>query len=192
MGLMLSYSWDGTNDSLDSPWLDLVTSYQHALGPYFAGQPLQSYKAVAPNVTETDYPNLSVVVNWSGTDAYATGGYGIAPNGFLARTGDGAVVAGTFDATFDGFPLSGGSHDLVVTRTSSAVTVHQPLGNETQISVRLPSSWQAGSAVQAEALARDGSVLGPISGTVQNGRFVLTCAASQPGQPAPTYRISVG
>jgi hypothetical protein len=192
MGLMLSYSWDGTNDSLDSPWLDLVTSYQHALGPYFAGQPLQSYKAVAPNVTETGYPNLSVVVNWNGTNGYSTGGYGIAPNGFLARTGDGAVVTGTFDGTFDGFALSGGSHDLVVTRTSSAVTVHQPLGNETQVSVRLPSSWQAGSAVQAEALARDGSVLGPISGTVQNGRFVLTCAASQPGLPAPTYRISVG
>jgi hypothetical protein len=153
---------------------------------------LQSYKAVAPHITETGYPNLNVLVNWSGSDGYSTSGYGIAPNGFLARSGDGVVVAGTFDGAFDGFALSGGSHDLVVTRTPSAVTVHQPLGNETQISVRLPSSWQAGSAVHAEALARDGSVLGPISGTVQNGRFVFTCAASQPGLPAPTYRISVG
>jgi hypothetical protein len=192
MGLMLSFSWDGSSDSIDSPWLDLVASYQHALGPYFAGQLLQSYKAVAPHITETGYPNLNVLVNWSGSDGYSTSGYGIAPNGFLARSGDGVVVAGTFDGAFDGFALSGGSHDLVVTRTPSAVTVHQPLGNETQISVRLPSSWQAGSAVHAEALARDGSVLGPISGTVQNGRFVFTCAASQPGLPAPTYRISVG
>jgi hypothetical protein len=143
-------------------------------------------------VTETAYPNLSVLANWSSSDSYSTGGFGIAPNGFLARSGDGAVVAGTFSGTFDGFALSPGSHDLVVSRTSSAVRVHQPLGAETAISVRLPSSWQAGSPVQAAALARDGSVLGPISGTVQNGRFVFACAGSQPGLPAPTYRISVG
>lgn len=192
LGLMLSFSWDGTTDSLDSPWLDLVASYQHALGPYSAGQPLQSYTAVAPHVTETGYPNLSVLANWSSSDSYATGGFGIAPNGFLARSGDGAVVAGTLSGTFDGFALSPGSHDLVVSRTSSAVTVHQPLGPETPISVRLPSSWQAGSLVHAAALARDGSTLGPISGTVQNGRFVFACAGSQPGLPAPTYRISVG
>jgi hypothetical protein len=192
LGLMLSYSWDGATESLDSPWLDVVASYQHALGPYSAGQPLQSYKFVAPRVSQTDYPNLSVLANWSGSDSYSTGGFGIAPNGFLARTGDGAVIAGTLNGTFDGFPLSPGSHDLVVTRTSAAVTVHQPLGSETPISVRLPSSWQAGSAVHAVALATDGSVLGPISGTVQNGRFVFTCAASQPGLTAPTYRITVG
>jgi hypothetical protein len=192
LGLMLSYSWDGTSDSLDSPWLDVAASYQHVLGPYSAGQPLQVYKAVAPHVTETDYPNLSVLANWSSSDGYSTGGFGIAPNGFLARSGDGAVVAGTFSGTFDGVALAPGSHDLVVTRTSSTVTVHQPLGSETAISVRLPSSWQAGTPVHAVALARDGSVLGPISGTVQNGRFVMTCAGTQPGLPAPTYRITVG
>ena len=46
--------------------------------------------------------------------------------------------------------------------------------------------------MNAVALAQDGSVLGPISGTVQNGRFVFTSAGSEPGLPAPTYRISVG
>jgi hypothetical protein len=192
MGLMLSYSWDGSTGSVDSPWLDVTASYQHALGPYSAGQPLQSYKNVAPGETETGYPNLSVLANWSGSTTYTTAGFGIAPNGFFARSGDGAVVAGTLSGTFDGFPLSPGSHDLVVTRTSSAVTVHQPLGAETAISVRLPSSWQAGAPVSAVSLARDGSVLGPISGTVQNGRFVFTCAGTEPGLPAPTYRISVG
>jgi len=191
-GFMLSYSWDGATDSVDSPWLDVAASYQHALGPYSAGQPLQLYKSVAPHVTETGYPNLSVLANWSGSDGYTTSGFGIAPNGFLARSGDGAVVAGTFSGTFDGFALSPGSHDLVVTWTSSAVTVHQPLGTETAISVRPPSSWQAGAPLQAVALARDGSVLGPISGAVQSGRFVFTCAGSQPGLPAPTYRIRAG
>jgi hypothetical protein len=191
-GFMLSYTWDGTTDSLSSPWLDVVASDQHALGPYFAGQPLQTYASPAPNVTETGYPNLSVLTNWSGSDTYTTDGYGVAPTGFLARSRDGNVVAGTFSGTFDGFPLSTGTHDLVVSRSSAVVTVHQPLGGETQLAVRLPSSWQAGHPVQATAVGPKGEPLGPVPGTVQDGRFVFTCAGPSPGLTAPTYRLSSG
>jgi hypothetical protein len=191
-GFMLSYTWDATTDSLASPWLDVVTSYQRALGPYSAGQPLQSYASPAPNVTETGYPNLSVLANWSGSDTYSTSGDGIAATGFLARSRDGAVVAGTFSGTFDGFPLSPGTHDLVVTRTASVVTIHQPLGDETQLAVRLPASWQAGHPVRASVLGSDGASLGPIAGTVQDGRFVFACAGPSVGVPAPTYQLSTG
>ena len=114
--------------------------------------------ASAQAATPASLPTLGLLNTFSRQQLrqldFTTGGYGIAPNGFLARTGDGAVIAGTFSGAFDGFALWPGSHDLVVTRTSSAVTVHQPLGSETPISVRLPSSWQAGSPVRAEALAR--------------------------------------
>ena len=189
-GFMLSYIWDGTTDSLADPWLDVVGSYQRALGPYSAGQPLQSFTSPAPNVTETGYPNLSVLANWSGSRTYTKDGYGIAPTGFLARSGEGALVAGTFSGAFDGFPLAAGTHDLVVTRTSSAVTVHQPLGDETQIAVRLPASWQAGRAVRATVLGPDGEPRGSVDGSIQNGRFVFTCAGPLPGIPAPTYRIT--
>jgi Domain of unknown function (DUF6259) len=191
-GFMLSYTWDGTANSLASPWLDVAGSYQRALGPYSAGQPLQSFTSPAPNVTETGYPNLSVLANWSGSDTYPASGYGVAPNGFLARTRDGAVVAGTFSGAFDGFALSAGTHDLIVSRTASAVTVHQPLGADTQVAVRLPSSWQAGRPVHATVLGPDGNPRGPVDGTIQNGRFVFTCAGPLPGIPAPTYQLTTG
>ncbi len=191
-GFMLSYDWDGAANSLFSPWLDVVGSYQRALGPYYAGQPLQSYASTVANVTDTGYPNLSVLANWSASDAYATDGYGVAPTGFLARSRDGALVAGTFTGTFDGSPLSAGTHDLVVNRGSSVVTVHQPLGPDTQLAVRLPSSWQAGRPVHATVLGPDGNSRGTVDGTIQNGRFVFTCAGPLPGIPAPTYRISTG
>ena len=153
---------------------------------------MQSFTSPAPNVTETGYPNLSVLANWSGADTYTTAGYGVAPTAFLARSRDGALVAGTFSGTFDGLPLSAGRHDLVVSRRSSAVLVHQPLGGETQLGIRLPSSWQAGRPVHATALAANGEPLGPVEGTVRDGRFLFTCGGPSAGAPAPTYRLSSG
>ena len=72
------------------------------------------------------------------------------------------------------------------------MTVHQPLGTDTGLGVRLPSSWQAGRPVHANVLGPDGDLRGSVDGTVQNGRFVFTCAGPLPGIPAPTYRISTG
>jgi hypothetical protein len=191
-GFMLSYSWDATYDTLDSPWLDVVGSFQHALGPLYAGQQLQSYTTVAPQVTQTTFPNVSVLANWSSTDTYSTEGYGLAPTGFLARSQDGNVVAGSFSGQFDGAGLSPGTHDLVVTRTASTVTVHQPLGDDTQLAVQPPSSLQAGKSVQVTAAAADGRVLRTLAGTIDGGRVVFTCAGPGPNGPAPTYRLTSG
>ena len=72
------------------------------------------------------------------------------------------------------------------------MTVHQPLGTDTQLSVRLPSSWQSGHPVRAELIGSDGVARGSVDGTVQNGRFVFTCTGPLPGIAAPTYHISSG
>src|SRR3954451_1303273 len=193
-GYMLSYSWElaPDDDTLASPWLDVVGSYQHTLGPYVAGQPLQSYTYVTPRVTQTTFPNLTMTTNWNTTDAYTSNGYGIAPNGFLARSGAGAVVAGTFKRTFDGFALSAGTHHLLVAQTPSAIVVHQPLGTNTQVAVKLPPAWNATNAVSAAAYAPDGRALGSVAGHVEAGHFVFDCAGPSASGFAPTYRLTSG
>jgi hypothetical protein len=191
-GFMLSYDWDDTVNALYSPWLDVVGTFQHALGPYSAGQPMQSFGSPAANVTQTGYANMTVLANWSDSAAYSVDGYGVAPSGFLARTKDGGVVGGIFSGTFDTAPLAPGTHQLLVTRTASKVTVHQPLGDDTQLAVRLPSSWQAGQPVQVNAVGSDGSSRGAVEATVAGGRAVFRCEGPQPGSPAPTYVITVG
>jgi Domain of unknown function (DUF6259) len=187
-GFLLSYFWDGQRDTLSSPWLDVVSTYQRALGPFYAGQSLQSYTSPAAGVTETAWPNMTVLTNWNTGRTHSVDGYGIAPDGFLARSRDGSVVAGTFSGTFDGAVLSGGgAHDLVVMRAGSTVTVHQPLGSDTSVSVRLSGS----GTVRVTATRPDGTTV-PVTGQVQNGRYVFVCAGPQPGLPAPTYRITAG
>ena len=193
-GYMLSYTWELSpdDDTLASPWLDVVGSYQHAVGPYVAGQPLQGYTYITPDVTQTAFPNLNVVTNWGAVDPYITNGYGIAPKGFLARSSDGALVAGTFRGTFDGFTLSAGAHHLLVSQTPSAIVVHQPLGADTQLAVKLPPTWNATQAVTATEYGADGQSLGPVAGHVQSGHFVFDCAGPSASGFAPTYRLTAG
>ncbi len=89
-GYMLSYNW---SVGLGGPWLEIVTAFQRALGPHYAGVALTSYTQLADGVTDTRFGTYSVVANSTGSP-YAVDGFTIAPGGFLARTDDGSLVAG--------------------------------------------------------------------------------------------------
>jgi uncharacterized protein DUF6259 len=190
-GFMLSYNWNAPADSLGNPWLDAVGSFQRALGPYYAGQPLSSYIAIASNVTRTTFGSYSVTANWDSSSAFPAGDAQVPPGGFLATSSDGAIEAGAFTGSFGGALLSPGTHYLVVQRTASSVTVHQPLGDATRLSIDLPSGWQAGTPLRVTADVQ-GGVSTDVTGTVDGGRFLFDCLGPTAGQPAPTYRISVG
>jgi hypothetical protein len=142
-------------------------------------------------VTRTSFGGYSVVANWSATDPYLDGEDEVAPGGFVAATADGTVEAGAFSGSFGGAPLAPGTHYLVVERTADAVTVHQPLGDATDLAVDLPSSWRPGSALSATARGSDGSAI-TLGGRVEGRRFVFRCDGPSDGRPAPTYVLSAG
>lgn len=91
-GFVNSFDWAA---GLDSPWLGIAAAFQRALGPHYAGVPLTSYRSLGNDVTETRFGSYTVDANWGGS-VYSTGGYRVAPGGFLARTDDGSLVAGEF------------------------------------------------------------------------------------------------
>jgi hypothetical protein len=124
-----------------------------------------------------------VLADWSATDGYETGGYGLAPQGFLARTADGSVLAGAFSGRFDGAALTPGTHYLIVERSGSATTVRQPVGGDTDVAVTA-----AGTSVTA--LAPDGSPLGPVPASAAGGHITFHYAASLDGRAVGAYRIS--
>jgi len=113
-GFVLSFEWNGNTDTLSSPWLELVGRLQRTLGPHYAGAELTRFDDVAPGITQSSFADgYSVMANWTDS-VYETGGYGIAPGGFLARTDDGSVLAGAFADRFAGAPLSAGTHYVIV------------------------------------------------------------------------------
>jgi hypothetical protein len=92
-GFQLSYDWDGYAHTLDSPWVGLVGELQRTLGPLYAGKPLTEWRTLADGVTESRFGDLTLVANWRRDATFELDGRAIAPLGFLARTGDGSVVA---------------------------------------------------------------------------------------------------
>ena len=106
-GFVLSYDWNGDAGTISSPWLDVVGRVQRELGPHYAGKQLTDFRQLAPDVTESGFGPYSVVANWSRTRPYDVAGRRIAPLGFLARTDDGDILAGTFGDAWSGVTFVG-------------------------------------------------------------------------------------
>jgi hypothetical protein len=141
-------------------------------------------------VTRTRFGDYSVVANWSGSP-YTSDEGDIAPGGFLAETDDGSVEAGAFSGSFAGAPLAPGTHYLAVERSASSVTVHQPLGDETDLAIDLPATWRPGVPLTFTATT-PGAAPVPAVGEVDGRRFVFHCLGPAAGGPAPTYVLGVG
>jgi hypothetical protein len=187
-GLVNSYAWDKLGPGAN-PWLDLVAHLQRDFGPHYAGVPLSSYRDVGPQATESTFGDLVVVANHDPEQPFTSGANVLAPNGYMAQTTDGTLLAGSFQTTFDGAPLSPGAHHVIVERTSSTVDVSQPVGGDTALAIDPPSS---SSALHATALAADGTPLGSVGGTIAKGKFVFEYIATMNGAPVSEYRIASG
>ena len=187
-GVMLSYNWE-TDESLNSPWLDLVGAFQHSVGSRYAGQSLRGYTR-SGDITHSTFANLTIIGNWNASLPHDVLNHRLAPGGFLAEANDSAVVAGVFVDLFNGNRLSGGEHYLIVDRQASVVDVRQPIGSDTRLAVRTPDDWQTGRSLEVWALGHTGSRLGtvPFSMEGHDVKFNYT-QAWKDGQPVVSYQI---
>jgi uncharacterized protein DUF6259 len=182
-GLINSYSWDALGPDAN-PWLDLVAHLQHDFGPHYVGIRLSRYESLAPSVNKSTYGDLSVIANSDAARSYSASGYDVAPEGFLAESKD--LLAGAFEGSFGGLPLSAGAHYVIVERAAASVTVRQPVGADTDIAVEPP----AGGALTVTAMAADGTRLGTVDGHLQGGRFVFPYTGTFDGRPVEAYRVA--
>ncbi|MFN2468733.1 MAG: DUF6259 domain-containing protein [Gaiellaceae bacterium] len=189
-GLMLSYAWEGQRGTLESPWLRVVADFQRALGPLVAGRALTGYRRIAERVSESEFGGLKVIANWDRDRGHTVSRYGLAPQGFLARTSDGSLTAGVFEGVFDGALLAGGPHYLVVERDATSVTIRQPLGVETALTVDPPSLWRPGMGLEVRALPADGTEIARTAAAVRSGRLELLYRRTLDGREVAAYRIS--
>jgi hypothetical protein len=136
-GVMAGYLWPDLG-GLNPDWIKLANAYQRAVFSKTAGRTLSSYRELAPEVNESRFGDLTAIANWNATDAYETGAVKLAPSGFFARTDDGSLLAGAFVDRFNGAPLSAGVHYLIVERTAQALTIRQPVGEDTEIRIAIP------------------------------------------------------
>jgi hypothetical protein len=184
-GMINSYSWDALGPAAN-PWLDLVARLQRDFGPHYVGIALSGYQSLEPDVNKSTYGDLSVIANRDPARAYSFAGYDVAPGGFFAEAKD--LLAGAFEGSFAGIPLSAGVHYVIVERDAASVTVRQPVGADTDMAVEPP----VGGALTATAEAADGTHLGTVPGRQQGGRFSFRYAGTVNGRAVADYRVAAG
>lgn len=157
----------------DNPWLKLNGEYQDHLLAIYASERITGYTNLAANVTRTSFQNVEVIANWDSTNPYTSGGYTLSPSGALVRDASGRLTAGIL-TVFNGQPLSAGDHFLIVNVDLDQISVHQPMGASTSLTVPFPAGWQAGDPIQAHAEDIAGNVLGNLALSITEQGITFT------------------
>jgi len=184
-GNMQNYVWQRAG----TPRGILGDILQSVVGPYYAGQALGDFTYPAPDVTESSFGPLTVIANWQQSGAYSVDGHGILFGGYLARTSDGALLAGLFTGSFNGAAISTGEHHIIVQRATAMTTVWQPVGADGMLSVNAPAGWQSGHGLRVTAFDRNGSGLGDIPFSMNGPMVSFNYAQTVNGGAAYGYEV---
>jgi hypothetical protein len=170
-GYMLSYDL-GYGGGLGHPWLRLVGAFQKHVLARYAGEAMTRFDTLGGNVTQTSFETFSVVANWDETSSYAAGPHTVPPLGSLVTSADGALTAGVL-TRYNGVPLSAGEHYLIEERGVREITVRQPLGADTELTLERLPVWRPNSPMAARAYTTSGQLIaiGPATVTAQGVTF---------------------
>jgi len=164
LGYMLSYDLvatpfgGGLRPQRECGWLRLVGEFQKHVLARYAGERMTDYARVSGNVTRTSFETCSVIANWDATNPYTTGGHTLPPQGVLVTCAGDQLMAGVFTA-YNGVPLSAGDHYLIEERGWTDLTVRQPLGADTGLTLKPLPGWSSGSPTGAWAYTAAGQVI---------------------------------
>jgi hypothetical protein len=102
-------------------------------------------------ISRTDFENNYVIRNWDTKAPYPVKEHEISPGGALAILPEGGITAGIFTG-YNKESLSSGDHYLIETRSDSIITLHHPLGESTEITIRKLPNWTTDSSIFVTAI----------------------------------------
>ena len=189
LGLMQLQLWPGTAAGLPDPdYVDLTYAIQRSVSARQAGQPLVDYKYITPDVMQSQFGNTYALGNWQ-TTTFSLDGNTVIPGGFMAWTGDGAMLAGFFQNSFQNQPLSPGPHAVVMERAPTLVSLRHPVGADTNLSVQVPSAWQNGKPLYAFAVDPNANLIGAVGTAVQGNVATVQALRAVGGTRASRFEI---
>ena len=182
-GVMAGYLWPEMH-GVKEDWIAAVNAFQPAVLSRLAGRALTGYRELAPEVTESDFGNMTTVANWNADRPYESGSSVIAPSGCLVTAGKGNLLAGVFVQRFNGEPLSEGPHYLVLEHKNQAWEIRQPVGEDTNLAFQIAPGWSG----PVNAVGRDGRLV-PAQFELQNGRLTFRYSRSLQGLAVDHYEL---
>lgn len=191
MGYMLSY--DLNNDGamgggVSDDWIKVVSAFQKFVLAQYASEKISDYSVVQPNVTKTIFEHFTALANWDAKNTLTQAGYQLAPSGVLIQKDDGSLIAGVFTGYNDN-PLSSGDHFLIEDRQAKEITVRQPKGADTRITLRLLAGWNASTSLSAQGYTTDGHLIGTTPAIVSGIGVTFNYQQTLNQQPVAYYVI---
>jgi hypothetical protein len=189
-GYMLSYDLvqSSYGGGVNSPWLGLAAAFQKYVLSLYASERITNYTSLPGNGTQTSFESFTTITNWDISNSYATGEYVLPPQGAMTKKNDGSVVAGIF-TSYNNLPLSGGDHYLIEERKPSEIIVRQPMGTNTDLTIRLLPGWGTTTRVEAWAFAKNGQYIRKVPFTVSINGATFTYQQQLASQPVSYYKI---
>ncbi len=191
MGYMLSYDLNadgGLGGGIEDDWIKVAGAFQKFVLAQYATERITNYAALATNVTQTTFEHFTAVVNWDANYSYTRAGFDLARSGVLIQKNDGSLIAGVF-TRYNGSPLSSGDHFLIEDRQAKEITVRQPKGADTPITLRLLNGWSASAALRAQAYTTGGHLIGAVPASVSTSGVTFNYQQALNQQPVAYYVI---
>jgi hypothetical protein len=188
-GYMLSYDL-GYGGGLDNTWLGLVSTFQKYVLSRYASEVMTKFTNLEDKVTQTSFETFTVIANWDEAHTYSTSKHTLSPLGVLSMSADGRLTSGVF-TSYNGVPLSAGDHYLIENRGLTDITVRQPIGTDTSLTLELLPGWSPNAPIKAWAYTAMGQVIGsvPVIVTAQGIAFVYRQQMSK--SSVAYYKITV-
>ncbi len=189
-GYMLSYDLVASDSGggLDSAWLGVTAAFQRNVLARYADEIMSGFTEVEDAVTQTSFETYTVLANWDEGAAFDVGKHTLPPLGVLVTSADDTLTAGVF-TRYNGMSLSAGDHYLIEERGLNAITVYQPLGADTSLTLDLLPGWSPDDPLEARAYTAEDQWIGgvPVTATVQGATFVYRQQVA--GQPVAYYKV---
>ena len=124
--------------------------------------------------------------------SYAAAGYDVAPAGLSRAHRRRRPRRGRVRGSFDGVAAVGRARTTsIVERDAASVTVRQPVGADTDVTVAPPSSWSSGKTLQVTAIDGAGTSAGAVQGALRDGKLAFPYTGELNGRRIAAYRITV-
>lgn len=185
-GYMLNYNLASGVDNL---FLQVDGAFQKNVLSRYADENATNFVNLEDKVTQTTFKTVTVTANWKDKEPYAIGNYTLAPLGFVVTDTLGTLTAGVFSG-FNGISLGGGDHFLIEERGQDDITIRQPLGASTSLSVRIPSGWRSLGSIQVSAFTSGGQFIANAPAIVTDLSVSFNYQPQVAGQTVAYYKIA--
>jgi hypothetical protein len=186
-GYHLSLNATDTIGGTNASWLRAASELQQHVLSRYADRLVTAYADDGRKTTTRFGDDITAIRNLDAAAPLDSGSNTIAPSGVVVAGADGSWTAGIF-TRFNGQPLSAGDHILIVERGPARVTIRQPRGTDTDLTIPL-GSWKATDSFEVRAFDLGGNPLGLATTQVQPSGIVFRYQMAINGQQTGRYEV---